>query len=53
MANARPRVSVAIGADVHERLKAEADARGYSVTRLTEILIERGLRTLPPKLDDD
>ncbi len=49
------RVSVAIGAEVHERLKAEAEPRTLSVTRLAEILIERGLAQLPPvpTTDDD
>ena len=47
MAN-RPRVSVPISADLHQRLKAEAEARTLSVTRLAEILIERGLQRLEP-----
>jgi hypothetical protein len=45
---------VPIGAAVHKRLKAEAEARDLSVTRLAEIVIERGLATLVPvpKVDD-
>jgi hypothetical protein len=50
----RSRVAVPISAAIHERLKAEAVDRGLSITRLTEILIERGFGTLPPvpKVDD-
>jgi len=49
----KPRVSVQITADLHHRLKDEADARTLSVSRLAEILIERGLPRLPPLPDAD
>ena len=44
----RPRVAVPISAVIHGQLKAEADNRGLSVTRLAELPIERGLDQLPP-----
>ena len=41
-------ISVTMSAERHERLKAEAEARGFSVSKLADLCIERGLPTLMP-----